>query len=271
MKLSTKLDANITNIDIELLGKPINAIKDELHDILFKATLDITHTLRTWLKEPAIKILFSGMTIQVSDKKEYSLKSAVLRHTDGGLLRTHMPSALLMRLSDCFYSADVVRKPSDDSTQEDPLTSSDLRLQHRIAKLIASYIAPEDMWYQIDAITGRDISLRAEFTISLKDFSGVLCLDLDSSLVQTLIDELDLSPSKALKEKFAKALVDTPVKLNTVLCRKTLSLDEVLKLRPNDIINIDLLSSMPVSIGKERLFNGHIAEQNGQLVLILKD
>ena len=267
--LNNKPDTDFTKLNVELLGKPIHSIKDELQGILIKAALEVTHQLRKWLKEPGVKLLFSGIELQVTDKKEYNHKSSVLRHLESGLISTSMPTELLMRLSDHFYSADVMRDPHKQDAHT--ITSSDLRLQQRIAKLISTHIAPESMWHPIDAITGKDIALRAELTVSLKDITGSIYIDLDSALIQTLINELNLCPSDAIQEKFEQALVNTPVKLNTVLCRKTLPLDQVLKLQPGDIINIELLSNMPVSIGQERLFTGHVAEQSGQLVLILKD
>ncbi len=46
-------------------------------------------------------------------------------------------------------------------------------------------------------------------------------------------------------------------------------LDQVLQLKPGDVFDIDLIQSSPISIGQEHLFNGHVAEQNGQLILII--
>ncbi|PWI33025.1 flagellar motor switch protein FliM [Vibrio albus] len=270
-RLNNKPDADITSVSVELLGKPIHSIKNELHTILLQATSEITHLLRKWLKEPGISLLFNGIDVQAKESKTYEQKPAILRHQEGGLITTSMPMDLLMRLSDGFYAADVKRTPDDSGAITHAITSSDLRLQQRIAKLFASHIAPADMWHIVDAISGKEISLRAEFTLSLNDISGSLYIDLDSTLVQTLVDELNLGTHPAIQDKFDKALENTPVRLNTVLCRKTLPLDQVLKLQPDDIINIELLSNMPVSIGQERLFTGHVAEQNGQLVLILKD
>jgi flagellar motor switch/type III secretory pathway protein FliN len=269
--LNNKLDAEITSVSVELLGKPIHSIKNELHSILTRATPEITHQLRKWLKEPGISLCFRGIDVQATEKPANAHKPAILRHQDGGLITASMPAELLMLLSDGFYSADVKRTPDENGVNPHHITSSDLRLQQRIATLFACHIAPADMWHMVDAISGREISLRAEFSLSLNHLNGSLSVDLDSTLVQTLVDELDLGTSHSIQDKFAQALTHTPVRLNTVLCQKTLPLDQVLKLQPDDIINIDLLSNMPVSIGQERLFTGHVAEQNGQLVLILKD
>lgn len=269
--LNNKPDADITSVSVELLGKPIHSIKNELHSILTRAIPEITHQLRKWLKEPGIRLCFRGIDVQVTEKPACVHKPVILRHQEGGLISTSMPAELLMLLSDGFYSAEVKRIPDESGGNPHRITSSDLRLQQRIATLFAAHIAPADMWHMVDAISGKEISLRAEFSLRSDAHSGPLYIDLDSTLVQTLVDELDLGTPHSIQDKFAQALTKTPVTLNTVLSRKTLPLDQVLQLQPDDIINIDLLSNMPVSIGQERLFSGHVAEQNGQLVLILKD
>ncbi|MCA2486394.1 MULTISPECIES: FliM/FliN family flagellar motor switch protein, partial [Vibrio] len=50
--------------------------------------------------------------------------------------------------------------------------------------------------------------------------------------------------------------------------KKTMALSDVVSLKPDDIMPIELLNTVPVSIGNQPLFTGRIAEQDGQLVLI---
>ncbi len=47
-----------------------------------------------------------------------------------------------------------------------------------------------------------------------------------------------------------------------------MALSDVVSLKPDDIMPIELLNTVPVSIGNQPLFTGRIAEQDGQLVLI---
>ncbi|MCA2464993.1 MULTISPECIES: FliM/FliN family flagellar motor switch protein, partial [Vibrio] len=55
---------------------------------------------------------------------------------------------------------------------------------------------------------------------------------------------------------------------NVVLSKKTMALSDVVSLKPDDIMPIELLNTVPVSIGNHPLFPGGIADQDGQLVLI---
>jgi flagellar motor switch/type III secretory pathway protein FliN len=101
------------------------------------------------------------------------------------------------------------------------------------------------------------------------EHNGELTVFFDNRLVQTLINQLDLQSNENLKPQFYESLKTTPVRLNVLLSKKTMTLSEVLSLSPQDILPIDLLSSPPVSIGNTHLFTGRVAEQDGQLVLIL--
>lgn len=271
MTLFNKQNTNVTNIEIELLGKPIHSLKNELNDIFCNAISTITYHLRDWLKKPDITLDMCDIELNMDNSSDIFSPASILKHSDGGNIHGRMPAELLMLLSDGFYSADIVRTLSTNKGVEDIITSSDLRLQNRLVKLFASFIAPENMWQSTEDATYGEMSLRVEFVLSVQDASGTFRLELDDTLVGNLIDKLNLLPSLPSQEQFTQVLTKTPVKLNTILCRKVLPLDQVLTLKADDIIHIELLSNMPVSIGQECLFNGHIAEQNGQLVLILKD
>ena len=88
-------------------------------------------------------------------------------------------------------------------------------------------------------------------------------------MVNTLTKQLKLQNSEPLYEPFCQSLTSTPVKLNVLLSKKELPLSDLISLQPNDVLPIELLSNVPVSIGDEHLFNGRVAEKEGQLVLII--
>ncbi|MBE3696425.1 FliM/FliN family flagellar motor switch protein, partial [Vibrio parahaemolyticus] len=82
----------------------------------------------------------------------------------------------------------------------------------------------------------------------------------DTHLIQTLIEQLELQSNGDLYEPFCHSLESTPVRLNVVLSKKTMALSDVVSLRPDDIMPIELLNTVPVSIGNQPLFTGRIAE-----------
>lgn len=98
-----------------------------------------------------------------------------------------------------------------------------------------------------------------------------LYIVLDSELIQTLVSELELTANPELAGEFCQALHTTPVKLDVQLSKNVMPLTQVLTLKPDDILPIELLNHAPVKIGKQTLFTGRVAEQDGQLVLILNE
>lgn len=254
-------------LNVELLGKPIHTIRDELNTILDQASSTLCLKLQKWITSVDISLEFSGIELHKCSNQPHAHMASTFRHQHQGLLRASVSKNILLNLSDHFYAA-AIQRPADSACT---VTSSDSRLQQRLGQLVASHIAPEDMWQSTEATFSDEIGLQANFIIRHGNTCGELLIELDATLIQTLIDELVVDSQEPILAKFTDVLSQTPVIMNAILCRKEMPLDQVLSLQPNDIINIDLLSNVPVSIGQEHLFNGRVAEQNSQLVLILKD
>lgn len=256
---------NAQTISVESLGKPIHVIRDNLEDIFTKSCYLLANELQNWLNTSRLEVSLNYIVMHsLSAAETADVTFSTLKHEEGGMLHLHMNNSLLVKLADRFYGASVER---DDET----LTNSDLRLQERIAKLISQWVAPQEMWQVNEFELGLGMGLRIELTLAYQDESYQLVIDLDGKMIETLINQLSLQPSSDLTEKFKQSLTATPVFLNVLLSKTTMPLTEVLNLSANDIIPIELLSSVPVSIGNEKLFSGHVAEQEGQLVVILNN
>lgn len=250
-------------VSVELLGKPIHSVRENLALFLAPFSLTLRHSLQSWLKTNDVDVRFRNIelhTFHLNDIDKETLST--FRHQDGGFAYVHLDTPTLIALSDRFYGASVARSNS-------VLTTSDKRLQARIGKLVIGTIAPDVMWSENEFEPGQGMGLRATLDIQLGEQSGQLTLDIEGSLISTLIEELGLQTQQDLSSAFTQSLETTPVRLNVLLSRKTLPLSDVLRLAPNDILPIELLTNVPVSIGNEQLFTGRVAEQDGQLVLTL--
>ncbi|MDX1301071.1 FliM/FliN family flagellar motor C-terminal domain-containing protein [Photobacterium sp.] len=255
-------------LNVELLGRPIHIVREELKQILLQASSSLTHELQRWIKNNALSVSLIDIELNRANSETFSHPAAVFQHQLGGLLNSHLSEQLLLTMADSFYSADIAR---NSDVEKSKITSSDMRLQQRIGQIIAQHVAPEEMWEPVDSAISEGVGLSARFNITFQDSSAELTAYFDATLVQTLINELDQEPAKPIDKAFKRALEHTPVRVNARLCQKTMPLDQVLNLQPNDIIDIDLLSNVPVSVGQEQLFSARVAEQNGQLVLILNN
>lgn len=267
-------DHQYPTLNTDLLGRPIHTIREELRKILEGSVSGIQNQIQKWLLNYSVSFHFNEITLHFPEHAEAMQAASTFCHQQGGLLSIQLEKASLLGLSDHFYGAAIHRANASDTSALAgiALSNSDLRLQQRLGRLIADAIAPDDMWQSMEAIPSNDVGLLVRFTLTCESQSGTLSVLLDGHLIQTLINELELQPQDpAIPHRFRHALEKTPVSLQAVLSRKVMPLSQVLALQPGDIIPIDLLTQAPVSIGQEHLFNGQVADQNGQLVLILKE
>lgn len=256
---------SVQALNVELLGKPIHIIKNKLESIINSSQQYLSTELQGWLKTPSVHVELTDIQLETLGSNMLdSRNSAAQKHNDKGALYVSIEPVMLMRLSDEFYGAGVERSQTE-------LTNSDIRLLQRITKHIAGWIAPEDTWQsqEMDALSG--VGIIATLTVQMHDKVAPLSIVLDSELIQTLVSELELTANLELAGEFCQALHTTPVKLDVQLSKNVMPLTQVLTLKPDDILPIELLNHAPVKIGKQTLFTGRVAEQDGQLVLILNE
>ncbi|MEF1166494.1 FliM/FliN family flagellar motor switch protein [Vibrio campbellii] len=254
--------SDIKLLDVELLGKPIHIIREKLESLISESCAGLTNELQNWLSTNKIEANLVAVELHrfsptLLDKDQTS----TYQHQDGGMVYIHGDAQALIKLADRFYGAATERTSTS-------LTASDLRLQERISRIIINWLAPQEMWQTCEYETPRGIGLHAELSIAFEDFQGAIHLKLDSTMIQTLIEQLALHNDTDLYQPFCRSLESTPVRLNVVLSKKTMALSDVVGLQPDDILPIELLNTVPVSIGNQTLFSGRVAEQDGQLVLI---
>ncbi|WP_165312878.1 FliM/FliN family flagellar motor switch protein [Vibrio ziniensis] len=263
-KKNHNINSEVKTLNVELLGKPIHIIRDRLEKIINDSSNGLISELQNWLNSQFIDINTKSLEIFELQATSFNMRAvSQYSHEASGSLFIHFDEKTLIKFSDRFYGTDIVRKHS-------VITSSDKRLQDRVGKLICQWIAPKEMWQAKDEDISCGIGLKAELNVSIgTEHCGELTLIFDNQLVQTLIAQLDLQPNEDLKPQFQRSLKNTPVKLNVLLSKKSMPLSDVLSLSPQDILPIELLSTAPVSIGNAPLFTGRVAEQDGQLVLIL--
>ncbi|MGR5514427.1 FliM/FliN family flagellar motor switch protein [Vibrio harveyi] len=254
--------SDINLLDAELLGKPIHIIREKLEILISESCSSLTNELQNWLSSNKVEASLVSVELHrfsptLLDKDQTS----TYQHQDEGMVYVHGDSQTLIKLADRFYGATTERSSTS-------LTASDLRLQERISRIITNWLAPQEMWQLCEYETPRGIGLHAELSIAFEDYQGTIHLKLDSAMIQTLIEQLEMHSDADLYQPFCRSLESTPVRLNVVLSKKTMALSDVVGLQPNDILPIELLNTVPISIGPQTLFTGRVAEQDGQLVLI---
>ncbi|MGY5839903.1 FliM/FliN family flagellar motor switch protein [Vibrio chemaguriensis] len=254
--------SDIQLLDVELLGKPIHIIREKLEGLISESCSSLTIELQNWLSTSKVEASLTSVDLhRFTPIKMDKDQTSTYQHQEGGMVFVHGDAHTLIKLADRFYGASTERSATT-------LTASDLRLQERISRIIIGWLAPGEMWEMGEYEAPRGIGINVQLNIAFDDHQGSIYLKLDSHLIQTLIEQLELQPDTDLYQPFCRSLEATPVRLNVVLSKKKMPLSDVVGLQPNDILPIELLNTVPVSIGNQSLFTGRIAEQDGQLVLI---
>ena len=254
---------NYQPLNVESLGKPIHVIRDKLESLISSSCNNLTFQLQNWLKSRHVETSINAVSLHSFTNSEMDKSTtSTFQHNAGGKVFVHCDKGTLIKLADCFYGASINRS-------EEALSNSDLRLQHRIGHLITHWLAPQEMWADGEFELASGTGLYVRIDIQVHEHCGSLHIKLDEHLVNTLTEQLDLQPNESLFDSFCQSLTATPVKLNVLLSKKRMPLSELLSLQANDILPIELLSTVPVSIGDQHLFNGSVAEREGQLVLII--
>ncbi|EGA65722.1 FliM/FliN family flagellar motor switch protein [Vibrio brasiliensis] len=254
---------NYQPLNVESLGKPIHVIRDKLESLISSSCNNLTFQLQSWLKSCRIETSVNAVSLHSFSNNEMEKNAtSTFQHNAGGKVFVHCDKATLIKLADCFYGASIDRA-------EQNLSNSDLRLQDRIGQQVTQWLAPQEMWANGEFELAFGTGLYVKIDIQLDDHCGSLHIKLDEQLVNTLTEQLDLQPNESLYDSFCQSLAATPVKLNVLLSQKRMPLSDLLSLQANDILPIELLSTVPVSIGDQHLFNGSVAEKEGQLVLII--
>ncbi|GEM75184.1 flagellar motor switch protein FliM [Vibrio sagamiensis NBRC 104589] len=250
-------------LDVELLGKPIHIIRDKLEQLISESCSTLTNELQRWVQKNNLDVELNSVSIKRLNYDEMNKEHiSTFVHQSGGLVNIYFESSTLLRLADCFYDNNNERSSSH-------ITSSDVRLQERIGLLILNWLAPQEMWQSGLYESAQELGIEITLSIRINHNKGLFKVALDSALIETLLEQLNLCAKSDLYNPFCRVLENTPLRLSVALTKKQMPLSDVIDLKPDDIIPIDLFSTVSAHIGHQSLFTGHVADQNGQLVLIL--
>ncbi len=216
-----------------------------------------------------------------------SLSLYRMRPLKGGLLIALEP-AFVSRLVDAFYGGSGAGAMPAGRAKE--FTPAEERLLGRLTDALADVLV--EVWAEVvplvPALAGRETNasyaslVRADELVVVQRFSiaaGQLpptTIDIVYPLVALRPYEAQLSakvhaePGIADGEfsyRMARALADVRLPVRSVLARPTLSVNELLALKPGDVIPITLPPRVPLIVANRRLAEGTIGEQEGRAAL----
>lgn len=216
-----------------------------------------------------------------------SLSLYRMRPLKGGLLIGLEP-AFVSRLVDAFYGGSGAGPLPASRAKE--FTPSEERLLGRLTDALIEVLV--EVWAEVvplvPTLAGRETNasyaslVRGDELVVVQRFSiqaGQLPptkIDIVYPLVALRPYETQLSakvhaePGIAdgeFRYRMARALADVRLPVRSVLARPTLSVDELLALKPGDVIPITLPPRVPLIVANRRLAEGTIGEQEGRAAL----
>lgn len=282
---------NVFPIDIRSLGRPLNAAQQSLSPYIYQSVKVLEQTLNNMTRRTDchVKLLSYGLEVSYQEIKDREPICFTHNQFDGQCL-VSISQPMIHLIAEAFYggtprfSLQGKTDPSDiagtavdslaeeENTSGKPMNASEKRVQARLAATLLNQISHQ---WQVSTEQPRFSNgvLHAKFAIQIEDSHGEIHLHLDDDLLLQLtakdvVTQVEPAKIASLREMHLKQV---PLRLNAVLSRQTLTLDQVISLNVGDIISTEIQEVIDVHAGTLPLYQAHVVERNGHLVLQVID
>ncbi|MGL4268439.1 MAG: flagellar motor switch protein FliM [Plesiomonas sp.] len=189
-----------------------------------------------------------------------------------------------------FFMADLFFGGKGTSTRRrSEMSDTELRLVERIFRQLLEQFDDcwrnQTSWYSQmtqqqslhlnNSMANQPLFQICRFSIQIGEHLGWLEIALPFNGLEFLrtpaAEEANVELDPTLQAKVEERLQQVPLRLQTTLCEKSLTLGEVMDLQVGDVIPVDMPSQLTVRAGNSALYKARIAERNGNLVLQVDD
>lgn len=189
-----------------------------------------------------------------------------------------------------FFMADLFFGGKGTSTRRrSEMSDTELRLVERIFRQLLEQFDDcwrnQTSWYSQmtqqqslhlnNSMSNQPLFQICRFSIQIGEHLGWLEIALPFNGLEFLrtpaAEEANVELDPTLQAKVEERLQQVPLRLQTTLCEKSLTLGDVMDLQVGDVIPVDMPSQLTVRAGNSPLYKARIAERNGNLVLQVDD
>ena len=189
-----------------------------------------------------------------------------------------------------FFMADLFFGGKGTSTRRrSEMSDTELRLVERIFRQLLEQFDDcwrnQTSWYSQmtqqqslhlnNSMANQPLFQICRFSIQIGEHLGWLEIALPFNGLEFLrtpaAEEANVELDPTLQAKVEERLQQVPLRLQTTLCEKSLTLGDVMDLQVGDVIPVDMPSQLTVRAGNSPLYKARIAERNGNLVLQVDD
>ena len=189
-----------------------------------------------------------------------------------------------------FFMADLFFGGKGTSTRRrSEMSDTELRLVERIFRQLLEQFDDcwrnQTSWYSQmtqqqslhlnNSMANQPLFQICRFSIQIGEHLGWLEIALPFNGLEFLrtpaAEEANGELDPTLQANVEERLQQVPLRLQTTLCEKSLTLGDVMDLQVGDVIPVDMPSQLTVRAGNSPLYKARIAERNGNLVLQVDD
>lgn len=261
----------MVKLDVSKLGRPWHKLPKLMNDNfdIFDARLSIY-----FLKKLRVNVSLKSMSFAID--RHY--KNTQLFSTPFGSIAFNIDRTLLLQILHDYYGlGKESRNKSLDVDQ--PVTKTEDRLKNKIGLDLTRLLIGKEIFAQ-------DIEIKSDNTTVINQWSwcvtfmlegydeGSFTLLFDNAHVDQMLAALR-SPEKELADRQApptpqqieRLFYSMPLKFSGHVASLNLTVAQLAKIRPGDIIPVNINDNVPLYIGKEQIFDAKIAEDRGKLLL----
>ncbi|MEI9539506.1 FliM/FliN family flagellar motor switch protein [Enterobacter cancerogenus] len=263
---------DMVKLDVSKLGRPWHKLPKMMNDSfdIFDARLSIY-----FLKKLRVNVALQSMTFAI----DQTYKNTQLFSTPFGSMAFSIERTLLLQILHDYYGlGKESRNKSLDVHQ--PVTKTEDRLKNKIGLDLTRLLIDKETF-------GQDVEIKSDNTTVINQWSwcvtftlegyeqGSFTLLFDNAHVDHLLAKLrspdadqttsrQAPPTPAQIERIFYGL---PLKLHGHVTSLNLTVAQLARIKPGDIIPVNINENIPVYIGKEQIFDAKIAEDRGKLLL----
>lgn len=254
-------------VDITHLGRPVNEIQKSTEEIVALKLVALEEELRKIFNQEELLAAIDGVTM-TEILRSYDHPPSVLFLKEFGSVSIFIEPKLLIWMTDAYFD-DLKAKNRPMRTE---LTSSDLRVQERVARLITHKLLPSSRWEKKPDFNYRELNGLSAITtlnIHLPEQTSPIKICFHRDYVERMNTQLRRKATD-LNTDIIQQCPYIPVTLRAKIWHQKIAFSKLNSIKVGDHIPIAMSQNVPVFIGNKQYYTGSIGDSDGRLTLTLK-
>ncbi len=255
----------LMKLEVNKLGRPYHKVPK-----VFKDNSDRLDTKLSiyFLKKFRVDVSLRDMQFEM----DCAVKQATIFSTELGNIAFRLDRKLLLNILHDYYGLSRDDQ-SEINVKSFPITKTEERLQQKLASELVHLICSDDLFSEALTIKPDPASLMTQWSYRVDFFldgysNGKFSLLLDAAHVDRLLSTLRPGVESQRNTPVASSphsFKQLPVRLRGRLATLPLTVADLARLKPNDVLTFAMNDRIPLLVGDQPLFSAVICEERGKL------